>query len=93
MKFNLQGLLPSAAKSALTAHFLERLEGAKLNCYCDPMYEFADAIGEFRNEGGWVQSILHECFRAAEKEYNRLHLKGWDNERQEAFRYNLPKRD
>ena len=68
--------LPSRAISMMTSFFLKQLESSRLNCYGDPMYDFAKALGDVRDQkSDWVRNKAHETFQAALKEYNRLHPK------------------
>lgn len=84
---SLNKLLPSQAKQTLTEFFLKKLEGAKLNCYAEPTYNFANALHDVKTApGSYIGGILAECFEAALKEYNRKHPKCWNNDKQEAFR-------
>lgn len=82
-------MLPSQARRELQAFLLKQLESSKLNCYADPMLTYADILGMFRNVGSeWVKNqLLLECWEAASKDYHRLHPKGWDNAKQQAYRY------
>lgn len=69
-------MLPSAARAALTAYLLERLEASRLNIYADPVYTYADALGEMReHEDQYAWSVLDACWQAARAEYDRKHPK------------------
>lgn len=81
--------LPSQGRKLLTAYFLKKLEDAPLNYQVDPSYKFVDALHETHDEeaGQWFNSgFIHECFEEAERQYNKLHPKKWDNNAQKAYR-------
>lgn len=84
---DLRTLLPSEARRQLTRALLERIEGSPLNVYQNPSYTFADALRDFAHEDSGARGdLVAECFREALATYERLHPKGWDNEKQRAFR-------
>lgn len=71
-----RSMLPSAARAAVTAYLLERLEASQLNCYADPMYTYAHALGEMReHEDQYVWTCLDACWQAAKAEYDLKHPK------------------
>ena len=71
-----RSMLPSAARAALTAYLLERLEASPLNSYADPTDTYATALGEMDpNVDGYAWLSLDGCWQAARAEYDRKHPK------------------
>ena len=86
----LTGLLPNAAKDALSSFFFERLRESPLNWKSNPTYTYLDACDDCQFQvGDYLYSIMHECFESALARFNKEHPLRWDNEAQKSFRVGL----
>jgi|ERR1700748_2092459 len=76
---NFAAMLPSKVKAEVVKFYYDQLVSAKLNWYADPMYKEKDAVSDarlFKNE--YAESMWHECFELATRDYDRDYRKDID---------------
>lgn len=82
--------LPSQARQQLVNYFYEKLKASRLDCYKNPMYRLAQALGDTTAlDGDWIRSIVPNTFKEARKLYEERHPKEWDPERRLEYRVGL----
>lgn len=69
-------MLPSEARAAITSFLLGKLEASPLDCYANPLYTYAQALGELEDDtDAYAWSVLYTCWHAAKELYNTRHPK------------------
>lgn len=74
-------MLPGEAKRALIQALFEKLENAKVNYRGQPIYGYAQALGDFRDLfDGW--NPLPECYEEAKRLYDEKYPQDWIQDRE-----------
>ncbi len=86
MSLDIDLMLPSKAKVALTQLLFERIVSSGIYENAKPRFDYVCALATVENMGEYARRIMPECFRSAETKFDTVYPLCWDNKSQRGYR-------